>query len=278
MLVSSLVALAVVAGTAAVLVVGRRRHDRHVSAISSRIESAERISAERREIDASLPPVARRFFAHALSGESVLPGSVRLAMKGHIGLRPGAEKMPFTAEQVISRLGFVWAAQVGTGVVRFSGDDTWFGGRGDMAWYLAGVVPVVRASGPDVSRSAAGRLALELAVMLPPALHPVTGTSWHQLDEETARVSMEIGEELLEPLLTIDPDGALRRIEMDRWDADAGDGVPGFVRWKAELDQDETFDGVTIPTRMRVVKRWGTAAADEFFDAEVVSARFTSSG
>jgi hypothetical protein len=270
----TLVTLAVLGSLLGALVGGRRRHARDVRGIWRAVGIRGTGAVYRSELASGLPEIGRRFFENALADGRALPGSVYLTMEGKIGLQPGAEKQSFIARQVISRTGLVWAATVGSRWLRIVGDDSYGNGRGAMAWYLWGLIPVVRAEGPDISRSAAGRVAIELGVVLPSALLPSEGARWEQLDGDVARVTMEIEGESFEPLLVFEESGRLSAIEMPRWDADAGDGTPGLVLWRAELDGQREFDGITIPTRMRVTKRWGTPEADLFFEATITSAVF----
>jgi hypothetical protein len=64
--------------------------------------------------------------------------------------------------------GFEWTARAG-GVL--SGFDRYADGRVEMRWKLFGLLPVMRAAGPDVTRSAAGRAAAE-TIWLPTTLLP----------------------------------------------------------------------------------------------------------
>ena len=67
---------------------------------------------------------------------------------------------PFDAEQVISRTrGMIWAARTQLFGIPVSGFDRLVDGAGQMRWKVLGAIPVMTASGVDVSRSAAGRLA-----------------------------------------------------------------------------------------------------------------------
>ena len=82
--------------------------------------------------------------------------------------------------------GFIWAARTQVGPLSIAGFDRYTGGAGEMRWRLFGVVPFIGASGPDVSRSAMGRLAAELcfvpAVALSPALR------WEEIDSHRVAV------------------------------------------------------------------------------------------
>jgi|MudIll2142460700_1097286.scaffolds.fasta_scaffold06374_3 hypothetical protein len=225
---------------------------------------------------AALPEPAQRYLRHVIAPGTPLAASVVAQMEGRIGLEPGADKLPFRAEQILATPnGLIWRASVGDGVVRISGDDRYAAGAGGMRWYLWHVVPVMTADGPDVSRSAAGRVALEAAAMLPSALVPETGVLWQAVDEHSARVRLRVGTEESSILVVVAPGGQLERVEMMRWDSAGMDGQPGYVLWVAEaLDGEQSFGGYTLPKRLRVTKRAGTPQADSFFEATITAAEF----
>ena len=103
------------------------------------------------ELDGLDEPV-RRYFASAIEPGTPLWPSARVTMRGSIRL---GRWLPFRATEMLApRSGFLWRARV-AGLV--SGFDRYIDGVGEMAWRLAGLVPVMRASGADVSRSAAAR-------------------------------------------------------------------------------------------------------------------------
>lgn len=224
---------------------------------------------------AELPEPARRFLLHAIRPGTVLARSVTLQMRGRIALTPGADKIALRARELLAPQAFIWQASVGAGTRRISGHDLFAQGEGAMRWFLWGIVPIVQASGPDLSRSAAGRVALEAALWLPSALLPQAGARWEAIDRARARVHLGIDGERLAPLLTIADDGRPRRIEMQRWDAEGLDGTPGYVPWAGEvLGEERTFGGYTIATRVRATARAGTPQAHEFFEALITDAQY----
>lgn len=84
---------------------------------------------------------------------------LELQMRGEI--RVGGWRR-FTARQVLTPgVGFVWAATARFFGLPVSGYDRYRAGTGEMRWRLARVLPVLTATGADVTRSAAGRLAAE---------------------------------------------------------------------------------------------------------------------
>jgi len=98
-------------------------------------------------------------------------------MRGSIKLN---RWLPFRATQIIAPgVGFVWRARVG-GLIK--GYDRYVDGEGEMSWKLARLLTVASGSGPDISRSAAGREAGE-ALWIPTALLPRSGVEWLATDD-----------------------------------------------------------------------------------------------
>ena len=113
-----------------------------------------------------LHPSVRRYFAAAIAPGTSLAVSARLQMRGRIKI---GRWLPFRARQVLTpHRGTVWAARVGGAIV---GSDRYDAGRGAMDWKLGGLVTVMHAEGPDVSRSSAERAAGE-AFWIPTSLLP----------------------------------------------------------------------------------------------------------
>lgn len=225
---------------------------------------------------AALPTAARRYLAHAIAAGTPLAGSVVLGMEGRMGLQPGAEKQRFEARQILSfPQGVVWRAEVGEGWQKVSGADAYANGAGETRWYLWKTVPVASGAGPDVSRSAAGRVAMEAVLFLPSALHPDRGARWEAVDDRTARVHLTVGDHELSPEIQVAPNGQILRIEMMRWDPEGPSGKAEEVRWVVDgFGEEETFAGHTVPTTFRVTKNAGTPHLDTFFEAHILSADY----
>ena len=226
-----------------------------------------------------LPAPARRYFQRVLAPGTPLARSVVLTMHGRIGLRPGGDKSPFTARQILFTTGLLWQAKVGRGLMRITGYDQYAEGEGAMRWSLWGLIPVVHAGGPDITRSAAGRLALEAPLWLPSALLPRSWSGWkprwEEINDRVARVHVKIGTEELAPVLFITPEGRLERVEMNRWDAKGLTGTPGYVPWVGDqLGGEMTFGGHTVPTVLRAIAKAGTPQENAFFEAVIDSADY----
>lgn len=213
-----------------------------------------------------LPEPARRWLAHAVPDGTPAWSAAELTMHGEIRL--GGRWRGFVARQVIAPgRGFVWAARsrmLGVGVTGF---DRYGASGGQMRWRLLGVVPVLSAGGPDVTRSAAGRLAGE-GVMVPTAC---LRAAWSAVPEPGAAVmSWVLDGQPEDTLVRVGPAGQLREAILQRWGNP--DGVPfGRYPFGVAVEEEAAFSGVRVPAVLRAGWWWGTDRQDEgeFFRARI---------
>ena len=252
--------------------VGSNRRLRDRDEVWRAIESCEASGIDRRVADLEgLPAPARRLLERAVPTGSVPTKPIVLTMEGEIKLN---RWFPFTARQILQPTrGFVWNASVGWWWLRFRGGDAHWKGRGSLDFRLAGFVPLVRASGTEVDRSAAGRLAIEAVVWAPHALLPQAGASWRPVDDERATVSQLIDGEPHDVTVTVAPDGGLREVYMMRW------GNPGGAEYQllpfgGSVSAIEVFDGHSIATAGTVGWWWGSERQQEgeFFRYRIIDA------
>ncbi len=218
------------------------------------------------ELDGQPEPV-RRHLLHAIAPGTPVAVSVRLEMRGHVKL---GRWLPFRAREVLDpHRGFVWRARV-AGVV--SGSDRYVNGAGAMAWRLAGLVPFLRLSGPDVSRSAAGRAGGE-GQWLPTALLPSCGVRWWADGDDRIASRYELDGTPIEVHHRIGGDGALVSSGFARWGDPDRTGTWGWHPWGGETTAYRTFAGLRIPSAGRVGWYYGTDRwpAGEFFRYEVTA-------
>lgn len=110
-------------------------------------------------------------------------------------------------------------------------------------------VPLVSAAGPDVTRSARHRLAIE-SVWLPSSLLPAENVRWEAIDDVRALVVVTIDGEPIPLTLTVDDAGRLPEVTMLRH----GDvGVPAWqpVPYGVSVEAEASFGGYTVPTQVR---------------------------
>lgn len=215
----------------------------------------------------SLSVQARKYAKHALPKEINQSTVLKLTMKGEIKLK---NWMPFTATQVVRHeVGFVWAAKAKVGPVFVSGHDQFLNGAGEMRWKLLGLISVMHASGKDISRSAADRFAIE-RVLLPSSL--CTEVSRWSGDE--SHVTIETPG--YSPIsLSYEPSGRISAISMLRWGSPDG-GEFGLFPFGGFVDEETTWNGYTIPSKLRLGWHFGTDRFEEgeFFRATITHAEF----
>lgn len=220
----------------------------------------------------NLPPAARNYLTRAIAPGTPIAAAVRLEMKGEIKLNE--QWLPFEATQVVrNNQGFVWRAHVIRGIAGVSGYDRLVNGEGEMHWKVLGIIPVMSARGPDITRSAAGRMATEYSLLPSAQLDPKI--LWKEISESSVEIRREIAGFETDVTLEIDKSGAAQSISLNRW------GNPDNTTFKnlpfgADLSEEVTFGGYTIPTTISAGWYYGTGGFDEgeFFRAKITSAEF----
>jgi len=208
---------------------------------------------------AHLPELARSYLTHAIAPGTPLASAVRLRMHGSIRLKRWRR---FKAVQVITREGsMVWRASVRMKGASIRGYDSFVGGKGAMQWRLFGIIPVIRESGPDVTRSVANRVAAE-SIWLPSMLVD-DAVRWRDEAPTGTHASVSIGAYPSKLHMMLDH-GHLIALSLARWGNPDG-GVFGEWPFGAHIDQEATFGGYTIPARLRVGWHFDDPAR---FDAE----------
>lgn len=218
-----------------------------------------------------LPEPAYRWLSHAIAPGTPLWSSVELTMHGRIKL---GRWRPFTARQVLSPpSGYTWAATARLAGLPVTGYDRLSSGAGEMRWRLLRLIPVLTAAGPDITRSAYGRMAGEIA-LIPTAFRHAAWTRGEQPD--TAVATWRFGGDAESAELRVARSGRLAEVRVNRWGNPGGapfGRYPFGVRFEAEA----RFGGVTIPSVFRAGWWWATERQQEgeFFRAEITGAVFS---
>jgi len=224
------------------------------------------------EMVSDLPEVARRYLTHAIRAGTPLPCRIALRVVGSFRTSPNSQWLPMVADARIDpQRGFVWRAKVGHGLLRLVGADYFYESEGRVDFWLWGLLPVARASGRDVSRSALGRLALE-SVLVPSSMLPQRGARWEAFDKDSARVVREIDGETVALTLRVDERGGLRSVLADRWGDPANTGKFGLIPFGVDFEGEADFSGCTLPAQMRAGWWYGHERYFEFYRARIVAA------
>jgi hypothetical protein len=214
----------------------------------------------------ALPSPVASFFRSAVAPGTAAAASARIRMRGRIKI---GRWLPFRAVEVLTpTAGFVWAARA-AGII--SGSDRFIDGRGAMDWRLFGMIRVMHAHGPDVSRSAAERAAAE-AVWVPTALLPDFGVEWSASGDEHITARYQIADYPIEIHCTLTDDARLRSIVFRRWGDPNGTGQFALHPFGGDFTGYATFNGLTIPSEGRFGWHYGT---DRWDDGEFFRYRIT---
>ncbi len=213
-----------------------------------------------------LPDPVRRYLGAAIAPGTPLAAAARFRMRGSIKL--GQRWVRFRARQIETpHHGFVWAARAGGIIV---GSDRYADGQGAMNWRVLGLVRVMHADGPDVSRSAAGRVGAE-AVWVPTALLARFGVTWSATDPHCITANYRLDDAEIELHYTLGDDAQVQSVVFERWGDPDSSGIWGHHPFGFEATGYSTFDGVTIPSAGRAGWFYGTDRWNEgeFFRFEI---------
>ena len=217
----------------------------------------------------TLPTAVRRWLAASIEPGTPLSSWVKLTMHGEIRL---GQWRPFRATQLLAPgLGYVWAASTSLHGMRVGGFDRYTSGTGEMNWRLLGLIPVLRARGQNVDRSAAGRLLAEI-VLAPTAFDTCI---WSGVDERPDCAKVQVPHLDSSADLHIDPAGDVTAVTMLRW------GNPNQHAWGSypfgvNVHDHSVFGGVRIPSSFQAGWWWGTDrwSDGEFLRAQITDAQF----
>ena len=193
-----------------------------------------------------LPEPAKRYLEHAIAPNTQLATAVRLKMHGEIKLKGWH---PFRAEQVTyQQQGMIWQATAWMNGLPIVGWDRLIDGEGAMQWKLLGLLPVMKAQGSDITRSVIGRMQGEY-VWLPSAFLG-SAVKWTASDDAHTRAELTLLGETTRLNLKISASGQLQEACFKRW-GDPGESAPHYENFGVVVEEERTFSGYTIPTRLR---------------------------
>lgn len=256
-----------------ILVIWRVRYEQKVSQIWRSLQSQPARPHFTEDMIAALPAPVQRYFLHSIAPGTPLASSVQLKMSGNFRLGQDKPWLPMQATEIISTKGFVWKATIGHGWLLMKGADYYANGVGRVRFALWGLLPLVDAHSPDTHRSSLGRLAGEW-IWLPSALLPQQGVYWEAVDERTIQASLKIDGEPVTLTLVIDANGKLLKFSLPRWGNQTDDGSHTYIPFGGEVQAEQRFDGLTIPTQVNLGWGFGTERYFEFFRAQIVEAKF----
>jgi hypothetical protein len=217
------------------------------------------VGGERFDLDSidRLPVPGAIYLRHALAPDAPLARSADVSLRG--SLRVAAEDWaPFEARlRVCADRGFLWDARIGVvGRLEASGADWLLGDEAGIEYALAGWWPLMSRRGPDLARSAAGRLMVEL-LWLPSALTPQRGARWTKGDSDRAVVTLPGG---VTPMtVVVAEDGRLREASIIRRRVSAN-GETSVAAYGVSVEAEARRGEFVVPSRL--VAAWGIGTDD----------------
>ncbi|NDJ22037.1 hypothetical protein GS682_10385 [Nostoc sp. B(2019)] len=267
--IGALLAIAFIA-----LVIIRVKNEQEVNQIWRSLESSPAEHRFTKDMVAELPAPVQRYFLHSIAPGTPLASSVSLEMSGSCRMAQDKPWIPMRAKQITSALkGFVWKPVIGSGLFKFMGVDYYANKSGRMRFALWGLIPLVNAHSPDITRSAIGRFAGEF-FWLPSALLPQRDVTWKAIDEKTIQASLKVDGEPITLTLFTDFDGKPLKLSLPRWGEHKEDGSYIYIPFGGEFQEEYTFCGFTIPSRISAGWWFGTERYSEFFRAKIEQAEF----
>jgi hypothetical protein len=220
---------------------------------------------------ANFPEMARRYLEHAIAPNTPLATAVRLQMHGEIKLK---KWYPFSAEQVIhGDRGMIWQATVRMNGIPIKGSDRLIDSEGAMQWKILGLIPMMTASGADITRSAIGRVQAESLWL--PSIFCNPDVSWTATDA-SLQIGLSTYGKPVELTFGVNHLGQPQTVTLQRW------GNPEGTEFHAAdfggiVEQEGTFGGYTIPTHLRIGWYYGSdrfESEGEFFRVTVDEASY----
>ena len=220
-----------------------------------------------------LPEPAQRFFNFTIQPGTPLHPVVEIEMEGELslGTRERPNYRPMRARQLLAAPhGFIWS-------LRWNGVRGSDGALPDRSWtrfWLLGLLPVVRASGPDHQRSSFGRLIADSTFWAPASMLPGRYVSWQTLGENSARAVAQYGDLEQAIDLHVAETGQPERIVFQRWSNANPERRHHLQPFGGDFSDFESFEGYRLPTTVVAGNHYGSDDYFPFFKARVTRVRF----
>lgn len=226
-----------------------------------------------------LPEIARRYFRHAIAPGTPLYATAEVRMEGTflLGDKSKFQSYQMAAEQALRPPDqFVWIPHLRSGPLIITGSDALIAGSAWTRFWMNGLVPVANdRSTPDLVRSAQFRAAVEGALWMPTSLLPECGVQWAAIGSDKARVTLQnFKPEPIVLTLTLDRSGGVREVVGQRLSNANPEKRFRLQPFGGTILMEGTFQGLTIPTRIRVGNHYGTPNYLPFFQATLTSVHY----
>jgi hypothetical protein len=201
----------------------------------------------------ALPAPVQRWLQYTGAADRPAVRRAHLRQTGRMRTSPGGKWMTVEAEQWFNTAdpAFVWLARVHAAPgLHLSGRDKFGNGRGHMLIKVLSLFPVVDAKGDEIDQGSLLRYMGELVWWPSAAVHDYF--RWEEIDDNSARLHMNIGSVEAQGTFVFDEQGRVLRFEALRYYSDK-DGAR-LEPWVVEVDPAHyrNLGGMRIPARAAV--------------------------
>jgi hypothetical protein len=130
---------------------------------------------------------------------------------------------------------------------------------------------LVHARGEDITRSAAGRAAVEAAIWAPASLLPSRGIDWRADSDEHIVAAWDVPPERPAVQIKLDRAGSVRSVSLMRWD-DGRHGRHGYIPCGGTVHAEKRFGDLVLASEVTVGWWFETPRWAPFFKARVLGA------
>jgi len=226
-------------------------------------------------INGNVPPLAKKFINNSIKNGTKIPKTAILDIEGKMRTKID-ETAPWndiSSKEILSKNGFVWKAELKSGPLILKGADYYFENNSEINFALYGLIPVVKESNKDITKSASGRLAIELMVWNPWTVFMNKHTEFKDVDSETFSVSFEIDGEPVTVYLKIDDEGNLKEVYMNRWNKLENDSYE-YIPFGGTISDQLEQNGLKIAKTLNVGWNYGSREYVQTFYFNVTAAEF----
>jgi hypothetical protein len=221
---------------------------------SERMDLWDRATAASEKVNSgrisTLPPLVQRWLTYAGADEGDIAHAVCLQQEGRMRTSATGRWMKLQAEEWFTTRppGFIWTVRVcSNSLIQLRGRDSLVQSRGKMLIKLYSLIPVVRATGPEIDQGALVRYLSEIIWFPSAAL--LDYIRWETAGEGRVRAIIQSGGLTASGIFDINPRGQVVRFEAQRY-YHRKEGAT-LETWVADIDPEsyQTFGLYTIPTR-----------------------------
>lgn len=237
--------------------------------------ASEDIYFDENRLNENISPLAKKFINNSIKNGTKIPKTAILDIEGKMRTKidQTAPWNDISSKEILSKNGFVWKAELKSGPLILKGADYYFENNSEINFALYGLIPVVKESNTDITKSARGRLAIELIVWNPWKVLMDKNTEFKDVDSETFSVSFEIDGEPVTVYLKIDDEGNLKEVYMNRWNKLENDSYE-YIPFGGTISDQLEQNGLKIAKTLNVGWNYGSREYVQTFYFNVTAAEF----